>query len=185
MNVGTRFLGGALLVAALASAPARADFLGPYPWSYTLRVGPMFPAGQEGAGLDTGFLVGGNLGYEVNPAFILGADLSLVRSPDDLRTNILALGMRGRLSPTPDFNQLYILGGLGAHGIFYNPRPAQISPPSRIRLGGSFGLGFDAVMLEKVALGVEGEYHGIVFAKGDALSYITISVHASLRPGAP
>jgi hypothetical protein len=177
----------AILVAMLVSAPAlsRADFIGPNPWSYTLQAGPMFPAGQEGAGLDPGPHLGGILGYEVNPAFILGADLSLVRSQDDLRTHIAALGARGRLSPSPDFTHVYVVGGIAAHGIFYNPSDSQSEPPSRLRFGGSFGFGADVVTHEKMAFGLEALYHGIIMDAGDALSYITVGLYASFRPGAP
>ena len=177
----------ALWVALLVFVPtmSRADIDGPNLWSYTFQAGPMFPAGQEGAGLDPGPQVGGILGYEINPAFIIGADLSLVRSQDDLHTRIAALGVRGRLSPSRDFTHLYVLGGLGAHGIYYNAPGTQSEPPSKLRFGGSFGLGADLVTQEKWAFGIEALYHGIIIDAGDALSYISFGLYASFRPGAP
>jgi hypothetical protein len=186
MKIGIRSAGAVVLATFILSTPAHAEEGSEFiPWWFTVETGAMLPSGEQGSGLDRGFQGVGTLGYEVAPALVLGGDLGYVSSPDDFRTRILLLGAHGRMSPNPDLAALYVQGGAGLYHIAYHRETAGLSPPpNKIRPGLSFGIGYDVATVSKLSIGVSAMYHGIVVARSDALSYVSLGAYLSLRPGA-
>jgi hypothetical protein len=179
-----------LLLVALVPARARAagttpydDVRGPLPLWFTLQGGLMFPAGEEGSGLRRGPEGVGSIGYQVGETFHLAGELGLISSSDVFRTRVAWAGLSGRLNPHRDMHALYVQGGAAIyHTSYHEAALSAFAPPSKIRPGLSFGIGYDTAEWERITVGVIGMYHGIVIARGDALSYLTLGVYASLRP---
>ena len=181
------------LAAALAlgvfSGVARADggreddLHPPMPIVFTVQSGGMFPAGDEGSGLQTGAQVVASIGYEYSTSFTAAAEAGFTASTDPFRTHVVWAGLNGRLNPNPDLRALYVQGGAALYDISYHRASlSRLEPPSKVRPGLSFGIGWDAGEFSGLTLGVLGSYHGIVVARGDALSYLTLGLYASLRP---
>jgi hypothetical protein len=143
----------------------------------------MFPAGEEGEGLDNGFHVAGMLGYEMNPGLHLGGTLAYTSSPDTLHTQFLIADGFIRMSPSADLPRFYLQIGLGLYSLHYDPEPGAAAPEDRIRPGGNFGAGFDITTTPPWFIGVLASYHGVVAGKQDAVGYATVGLYVSFRPG--
>jgi hypothetical protein len=190
-RIGT-LLTGIAWTLALACIPAGAraaspsvydDERRPLPFWFTLEGGAMFPAGEEGSGLRRGPHGAGSIGYHVGESFLISGDLGLLGSTDVFRTRVVWAGLSGRINPNRDMRSVYVQGGAALYRTSYHETSLiAFAPPAKIRPGLSFGVGFDVGELERLTFGVRGMYHGIVIARGDALSFLTLGAYASLRP---
>jgi hypothetical protein len=176
----------ALACAWVGTSSARAndqEFRMSVPIWLTLQGGMMFPAGDEGSELKRGGQLLGSLGYQLNPGFVLEGDLGFASSGDIGRTRIVMIGLHGRLNPNQYLRPLYVVGGAAFYDVTYHPNlPGIVPPPDKIRPGMSFGIGYDLLERSRLSFGIVGAYHGIVIARSDALSYVTLGLYASLRP---
>jgi len=178
----------ALVAAAVSftAAPAFSDtqFARPFRWEFGAHGGAMVPAGSQGRGLQSGVHFGGSFDYEVDPMFLVGGDVFYSSSNDDLRTQFTGLGVHCVLRPAADFTNLYVQGGIDAYRVSYDPKfPAPRDPRATTRPGGSVGAGFDLASLAGVTVGVAGAYRGVIFGSHNAISYLTLGLYVSVRPG--
>jgi hypothetical protein len=182
-----RFLLPALIALALAAPnTARAQDDERYgllqQLAYTIAVGGLLPAGQEGEGLDPGFHARAVILRESGSGLSLGGGLEWSRSRDPLQTNFITLGAIAHISPQ-DYTGAYLRLGLGAYALSYDPKDAGIArPESIVRPGGSFGAGLQAFQTSRFGFGGSAVYHGIMLQRSDALSYLTVSLDLTWRP---
>ena len=178
------FLAVALSVIASPAYPGTTPFARPIRWEFSGHGGVMFPAGSQGRGLDSGVHFGGSLDYEVDSELLLGGDVFYSSSGDDLRTRFTAVGVHCRLRPGADFTNLYVQGGLDLYRVGYDPKSPGLSDPGgSTHPGGNVGAGCDLATLASVTVGVAGAYQGVIFASHNAISYLTLGLYVSLRPG--
>ena len=183
-RIATLAILGVLLSGAAQAAPrpVSVDEVRRFPpFSLTFQAGAMFPAGDEGSGLERGPQFVGSLGYEMGSSFTLLGEVGLVESRDDARTRVVMTSLNARLFPSLDMRQFYVDIGGGIYHIAYQ-RQTPVALPSKIRPGLSFGVGYDAFEIDNLTIGIVGSYHGIVVARSDALAYLTLGVYGSLRP---
>jgi len=176
-------LAATMLASSSRAAPKNEDDADkPFPLWVTLQGGGMFPAGSEGAGIETGYQLVGTLESEMGSFFVAGADIGYVSSGDDYRTRIVWLGGHARLVPNRDLGSFFVQGGAGLYHIGYHPEPPLVAPSGLMRPGLSFVVGYDVKEFGWLTVGVQGSYHGIVLHKSDALSFLTLGIHVSRRP---
>ena len=165
------------------AAPADKEYRTPIPLWITAEGGWLVPAGHEGLGLKQGGAGVGYLGLQMSPGFVLCGDVGLFKSRDQLSTQIVMIGLNGRLTPNIDMPTLYVQGGVGFYHVSYSVSATGAVPPDdRMRPGLSFAVGYDVIRFSRMTLGVLTTYHGIVVARSDALAFVAVSAYLSWRP---
>jgi hypothetical protein len=150
--------------------------------AYTLSLGGLVPAGQEGEGLDPGFHARAIALHESGSGLSLGGGLEWSKSRDPLQTSFFTIGALAHISPQ-DYTGAYLRLGAGAYVVSYSPKDAGVAKPATtVRPGGSFGAGLQAFQTSKFGFGGSVVYHGVILHRSDALSYLTISLDLTWRP---
>ena len=177
------FIAVALSLTATRAYPAT-QFSHPFRWEFSAQGGALLPAGSQGRVLDSGVHIGGSFDYELTQAVLLGGDVFYSSSSDGLRTQFTGAGFHCRLRPGADFTNLYVQGGIDLYRVSYDPESSTRSNPGdSTRPGGNVAAGFDVATLRGVTLGVAGTYQGVIFARHNAVSYLTLGLYVSVRPG--
>ena len=171
----------AILIMASRPSPAAAQgegFLSST--AFILSGGGLIPQGIE---LDPGTHLGLAAVYETSFGISVGPEGTMSRSNDPLRIRITSLGLQARISPQPDYHVGFLMVGMGVYSVTYHPGPGVVAPESKVRPGGSFGVGFEFFRWGNVSLGGSGTYHGLIINRGDKVAFVAASATLTWRPG--
>jgi hypothetical protein len=183
MRLKIGILAGALLLIASSA------FAGGMQW-LALNGGAQFPSGDLSDGAETGWLLGGSYGYQLNDKFALGAIANYnafgkkTVAGTDVQPTIfqysaqayymIPVGTGGTQFP-------YVMGGAGMYSV--DTDVTGVDSKSLFGLNG--GLGWNKMLNAKTSFGIDGLYHWISQsddfkkANGDkaTLSYFQLSAH--------
>jgi hypothetical protein len=77
---------------------------------------------------------------------------------------------------------MHVRLGAGIYHVSYHPGGPVAVPGSRVRPGGSFGVGVEPLQFGNLQLGGAVGYTGVVLGEDQALSYMVVSLNLTWRP---
>jgi len=173
-----------LMAAMVAAPPCLADENGSIfqRWSATLTGGAMFPAGKDGRILDPGPHLTGSVDYEVDQTLFVGPYFSYESSPDRLKTRLAGFGLHARVNPNADLPGLFVEGALGGFRLTQREQAtASGALESGTRFGGGFVVSYGLRESDRLTLGVEGSYHGVILRRRAAIKFTTLGLFVRFR----